>query len=125
MCPRVGRMGLKSRDGLGQNNPIRSGAAKLVGVLAGESPARGTCPVATGPHVNRSVRIVGDAETLAPGRRPAFAAKELGRGSCGAPGVSDDDMSIKNSQRKHGTTRRSPRRRKLTHSEVTSYKPCR
>src|SRR5215469_13908460 len=29
-----------------QGNPSRSGAAKLVGVLAGESPARGTCPVA-------------------------------------------------------------------------------
>src|SRR6516162_6857111 len=28
------------------SRPARSGAAKLVGVLAGESPARGTCPVA-------------------------------------------------------------------------------
>ena len=46
MCPRVGRMGLISGDGLGQNNPVWSGAAKLVGVLAGESPARGACPVA-------------------------------------------------------------------------------
>jgi len=46
MCPRVGRMGLISGDGPGQNNPVWSGAAKLVGVLAGESPARGTCPVA-------------------------------------------------------------------------------
>jgi hypothetical protein len=35
-----------SEDGPGQHNPDRSGAAKLVGVLAGESPARGTCPVA-------------------------------------------------------------------------------
>src|SRR6516162_1343748 len=35
-----------SVDGLGHYNPDRSGAAKLVGVLAGESPARGTCPVA-------------------------------------------------------------------------------
>ena len=39
-------MGLISGDGPGQNNPVWSGAAKLVGVLAGESPARGTCPVA-------------------------------------------------------------------------------
>jgi len=50
------------------------------------------------------MRSIGDAETLAPGRRQAFTAKELGVSSRGAPGVSDDDMSIKNSQRKHGTT---------------------
>ena len=68
---------------------------------------------------------MGCAETFAPGRRPVSTAKELGVGSRGTPGVSDDNLSIKNSQRKHGTTRRSPRRRKLTHSEVTSYKPCR
>src|SRR6516225_11124682 len=41
-----GAWGQISEDGLGQHNPDRSGAAKLVGVLAGESPARGTCPVA-------------------------------------------------------------------------------
>jgi hypothetical protein len=41
-----GGWGRLSVDGPGQHNPDRSGAAKLVGVLAGESPARGTCPVA-------------------------------------------------------------------------------
>jgi hypothetical protein len=141
----------------------RRAAAKLVGVLAGESPARGTCPVApvvisgggagdqsvespevkvlvgwvktwsapTGGQANRQVvtkangseapklspsresecEDIGSAETLSTGRRPASTAKELGIGSRGTPGVSDDDMSIKNSQRKHGTTRWSPRRR--------------
>jgi hypothetical protein len=39
------------------------------------------------------------------------------------PGVLEDDMSIKNGQRKHGTTRGSPRRRSMTHSEGISYKP--
>ena len=43
------------------------------------------------------------------------AAEEL-------PGVSEGDMSIEDSQRKHGTTCGSPRRRK-THSEGISYKP--
>ena len=38
--------GQLSDHGSGHYNPNRSGAAKLVGVLAGESPARGTCPVA-------------------------------------------------------------------------------
>ena len=71
------------------------------------------------------MRSIGDAETLAPGRRQAFTAKELGVSSRGAPGVSDDDMSIKNSQRKHGTTRWSPRRCRWTHSEGIHYKPCR
>ena len=78
-----------------------------------------------GPHVNRSMRSMGDAETPAPGRRPAFTAKELGVSSRGAPGVSNDDMSISNSQRKHGTTRWSPRRCSWTHSEGIPYKPCR
>ena len=41
-----GGWGRLSEDGPGQHNPDRSVAAKLVGVLAGESPARGTCPVA-------------------------------------------------------------------------------
>src|SRR5215831_17053579 len=41
-----GAWGQISEDGPGQHNPDRSAAAKLVGVLAGESPARGTCPVA-------------------------------------------------------------------------------
>jgi hypothetical protein len=41
-----GGWGRLSDDGPGQHNPDRSAAAKLVGVLAGESPARGTCPVA-------------------------------------------------------------------------------
>ena len=41
-----GGWGRLSVEGPGQNNPDRSAAAKLVGVLAGESPARGTCPVA-------------------------------------------------------------------------------
>src|SRR6516162_5642378 len=31
---------------MGNDNPAWGGAAKLVGVLAGESPAGGTCPVA-------------------------------------------------------------------------------
>src|SRR5215472_9466315 len=46
MCLQVGRMGPVSDDGPRQHNSVRSGAAKLVGVLAGESPARGNCPVA-------------------------------------------------------------------------------
>ena len=139
-------------------------AAKLVGVLAGESPARGTCPVApvvisgggagdqsagspevkvlvgwvqtwsapTGGQANRQVvtkvngreapklspsresegEDIGGAETLPTGRRPASTAKELGVGNRGTPGVSDDDMSIQNSQRKLGTSRRSARRQR-------------
>ena len=52
---------------------------------------------------------IGGAETLPTGGRPASTAKELGVGNRGTPGVSDDDMSIQNSQRKLGTSRRSPR----------------
>jgi hypothetical protein len=40
-------------------------------------------------------------------------------------GVAEDDMPTKNSRQKHGTTRGSPRRRSVTHSEGISYKPCR
>jgi hypothetical protein len=39
------------------------------------------------------------------------------------PGISEGDMSITDSQRKHGTTGGSPRRSRLTHSEGISYKP--
>jgi len=37
------------------------------------------------------------------------------------PGVEEGDVTIKTAQRKHGTTRGSPRRD--THSEGISYKP--
>jgi hypothetical protein len=69
--------------------------------------------------------MLDDAETLAPGRRPVSMAKELGKSSRGTPGVFDDDMSIQNSQRKLGTSRRSPRRHRITHSEGIPYKPGR
>ena len=38
LCLRVGGWGRLSENGAGHYNPIRSVAAKLVGVLAGESP---------------------------------------------------------------------------------------
>ena len=47
-----------------------------------------------------------------------LAAEEL-------PGVPEDDMSTQNGQRKHGTTRGLPRRRRQepTHSDGNRYKP--
>ena len=39
------------------------------------------------------------------------------------PGVPEGDQSIENDQRKLGTTRWSPRRRSMTHSEGSAYKP--
>src|SRR5215472_89751 len=66
---------------------------------------------------------IGSAGTLPSRRRPASSAKELGIGSRGTPGVSDDDMSIKNSQRKLGTTRRSPRRRSSARRAVDLRSP--
>jgi len=39
------------------------------------------------------------------------------------PGVPEGDMSKQEGQRKHGTTRGSPRRRSLVHSEGSAYKP--
>ena len=128
-------------------------AARLVTVLAGESPAGGGCPATTvvisgggkgdqpagSPDVNVSgsdreasnlagrsgsetgspeivpprVRIVGmveNAEPFSPGRRPLPSVDRWAHSTEGFPGVSEDDMSGKNSQRKPGTTRGSPRR---------------
>ena len=71
------------------------------------------------------MRIIGCAETLVPGRRPVSAAKELGVGSRGTPGVSDDNMSIKNIANEST----EPLAGRLgvavrMHSEGISYKRC-
>lgn len=158
-----------------ERNANRShSAAMLADSLAGENPARGTCPVATvaifgdgagdqsvgkpgskspgrlgeapsqirqGGRTNRQVvadanrnqapkwfppgkRMVGISEVPKPlgeaegqrcrRRNWVHAADEL-------PGVSEDDVPRRTGQRKHGTTRGSPRRN--TYSEDISYKP--
>jgi hypothetical protein len=70
------------------------------------------------------VEGIGSAETLARGRRPEWSVKNWAGAADWFPGVSEGDMPTKNSQRKHGTTRGSPRRRKVSaHSEDNAYKP--
>ena len=67
--------------------------------------------------------VIGSAETIAYGRRPASSAKELDirsrRASRGPRGRHVETAD----QRKHGTTRGSPRRCSLAHSEGSAYKP--
>jgi hypothetical protein len=52
---------------------------------------------------------VGGAETISKGRRPASLTKNWVKAVDENPGVSEGDMSIRNSQGKHGTTCWSPR----------------
>jgi hypothetical protein len=47
----------------------------------------------------------------APGRRPCHWRRNWVHAADELPGVSEGDMSIEDNQRKHGTTRGSPRRR--------------
>jgi hypothetical protein len=148
-------------------------AARLVTVLAGESPAGGGCPATTvvisgggkgdqlagSPDVNVSgsdreasnlagcsgsetgspemvpprVRIVGmsrNAEPFSPGRRPLPSVDRWAHSTGGFSGVLEDDMPRKNSQRKPGTTRGSPRRSRtakavrINRHAVKSYCAC-
>ena len=54
--------------------------------------------------------ILGRAEPVVKGRRPASAVKELGTWSRRSPGVAEGDMSRRSRQRKLGPTRGRPRR---------------
>jgi hypothetical protein len=67
-----------------------------------------------------------DVESAGPvlfGRRPASSVKELGECSRWTfRGLRGRHVG-KDSQRKLGTTRWSPRRRGMTHSEGSAYKP--
>jgi len=61
-------------------------------------------------HRKRMVGVLGSAEPVTRGRRPMSSVKDWVRAAEELPGVVEGGMSRRNKQRKHGTTRGSPRR---------------
>jgi hypothetical protein len=106
-----GKLGSKSLGWLGKS-PVRS--AKETSNSTGRSKSRSESepvkPRKPFVHLKRMMAKLGSAEPLAPWRRPMPLVKNRASAANGFPGVQEDGMPRRNAQRKHGTTRGSPRR---------------
>jgi hypothetical protein len=101
-----GSPGVKASVGREKSGRIRPGRQATRQVVARQTSEASKAAF----HQKRMVGILGNAEPVAKGRRPASSVKDWVHAADGIPGVVEDDMSRRNMQRKHGTTRGSPRR---------------
>ncbi len=101
-----GSPGVKASVGREYPGRIRQGRQATRQVVAMQTSEASK----TVAHRKRMVGVLGSAEPVAKGRRPVSSAKNWVQAADELPGVVEDDMPGRSRQRKHGTTRGSPRR---------------
>jgi hypothetical protein len=100
----------------GVKGPVGSSGTRPAGVGSARGPSNSTGCSASEPYspemgspLEADGGSFGNAEPFRKGRRPESSTKNWVDAVDGVPGVNEDDMSRKNGQRKHGTSRGSPR----------------